>query len=316
MLRKRLPGNLSMSHLLKDSFVLDGIREEPMVRLDGRRRFDMRALSLKLGPLPGQSEVRIGETIARCSVSGEVVAPLPERPNEGRLMFNVEFGPIASPSFEPGRPNIEAMTLCNQVERVLRGSKAIDVEALCVLGGRKVWSVRADIHAMNDDGNLTDACCLAALSALLSFRKEEVDERGAVIPSSEREPVPLSVHHLPLTTTFSLFPAKSNGITIAIADPSAAEERAGSGLLTLTVNQHGEFCGVHKPGGAPIDMQIIKDCTQLAIKRAVELTALIQKHLEETKNTRQLKRRDIHHKYAKDAIIALTLDQQMDVSLP
>lgn len=60
------------------------------------------------------------------------------RPNEGSLRFNVEFTPMGSPNFEPGRPTEQANELARLVERGLRETKAVDLEALCVLAGRKV----------------------------------------------------------------------------------------------------------------------------------------------------------------------------------
>lgn len=63
---------------------------------------------------------------------------LSHRPNEGSLRFNVEFSPMGSPNFEPGRPTEEAIELSRLVERGLRETKAVDLEALCVLAGRKV----------------------------------------------------------------------------------------------------------------------------------------------------------------------------------
>ena len=62
------------------------------------------------------------------------------RPNEGSLRFNVEFSPMASPNFEPGRPTENANELARLIERGLRETKAVDLEALCVLAGRKVRS--------------------------------------------------------------------------------------------------------------------------------------------------------------------------------
>lgn len=60
------------------------------------------------------------------------------RPNEGSLRFNVEFSTMASPNFEPGRPTENANELARLIERGLRETKAVDLEALCVLAGRKV----------------------------------------------------------------------------------------------------------------------------------------------------------------------------------
>ena len=49
---------------------------------------------------------------------------------------------MASPSFEPGRPGVDAVELARLVERGLKQSNAIDTEALCVLAGRKVGKSR------------------------------------------------------------------------------------------------------------------------------------------------------------------------------
>ena len=64
------------------------------------------------------------------------------RQSEGSLRFNVEFSPMASPGFEPGRPGERAIELARLIERGLRDTRAIDLEALCVLAGRKVDSYR------------------------------------------------------------------------------------------------------------------------------------------------------------------------------
>ena len=42
----------------------------------------------------------------------------------------------------------------------------------------KVWSIRTDITIVNHEGNLSDCCCLAAVAALLHFRRPEVLVRG------------------------------------------------------------------------------------------------------------------------------------------
>ncbi len=63
---------------------------------------------------------------------------MPARPNEGTLRFNVEYSPMASPEFGGGRPSEGAMEMVRLLEQVLRNSRAVDREALCVLAGHKV----------------------------------------------------------------------------------------------------------------------------------------------------------------------------------
>lgn len=60
------------------------------------------------------------------------------RPSEGTLRFNMEFSPMASPAFDAGRPGEAAIEAMRLLERALRDSRAVDLEALCVLAGRKV----------------------------------------------------------------------------------------------------------------------------------------------------------------------------------
>ena len=48
--------------------------------------------------------VALGETRVMAVVTAELEAPYPDRPNEGSIRFNVEFSPMASPTFQPGRP--------------------------------------------------------------------------------------------------------------------------------------------------------------------------------------------------------------------
>ena len=220
---------------------------------------------------------------------------------------------MASPAFEAGRPGEAAFEAVRLLERALRDSRAVDLEALCVLAGRKarplpestafaiavrgsqgrleekdvragrpcacasaqeqssrvcpcasaqrepspqrslphrarcrpagrarracpgrrrarracqtwhvrqVWHVRVDVHVLDHAGNLADAVGLAALGALLAFRRPEASvapgggagggTAAVTLHDPElREPLPLSLHHLPLAVTFALFEARA-----------------------------------------------------------------------------------------------------------
>jgi hypothetical protein len=49
----------------------------------------------------------------------------------------------------------------------------------CCWSCPQVWSLRVDVHVLDAGGNLVDACCLAALAALLGFRKPVVEVDAA-----------------------------------------------------------------------------------------------------------------------------------------
>jgi exosome complex RNA-binding protein Rrp42 (RNase PH superfamily) len=54
---------------------------------------------------------------------------------------------MASGSFQMGKPGEEAVELARLVERCFRGSGALDLEALCVLPGRKVSTAWVVVRA-------------------------------------------------------------------------------------------------------------------------------------------------------------------------
>lgn len=259
-------------------FTTLAMTNERPVRVDCRSPMEYRRVRVLKGSLNGQADVHIGKTSVRTTVSGEIAPPSSDRPNEGRLFINVELGAIAEPTMgEHGRHRSDVTTICNFIERLLKGSKALDPESLCILAGRSVWSIRCDVHVLNDDGSLLDACALSVVGALMNFKCHSLDVIGqsvSVFSSTSREPVPLSIHHLPISTTFAIT-STPTGLTWVI-DPCSAEETAFESGLTITVNQHGELCGIHKPGGIAIEPDILQQCTDLAIIRARDITELMQ----------------------------------------
>eukprot|EP00434_Breviolum_minutum_P017942 symbB.v1.2.015823.t1/scaffold1191.1/size132917/2 len=302
---------LSKSEL---DFALQALRVEN-VRVDGRPLTAYRRLGIRFGATHG--EVNFGPSRAFAVCSGEIIAPAANRPKEGRISFHVEFGPLASPNFEVGRPSPQAISVGNFVERLLRGSRAIDAEALCIVGGQKVWSIRVDVRAMDDDGNLSDVCAIAALCSLLHFRKADVEVKGdsaQAFTVEERAPVPLSVHHLPVPVTFALFPGAGKETEPAwVLDPNRLEEAAMSGSLCIAVNQHGELCGVHKPGGLPVDFAMLEHCMDLAKNKAKEITSRINAELEADLAKRQQAKKNVHQQFTQEALLTVDLLGEVDV---
>ncbi|CAN6485796.1 unnamed protein product [Victoria cruziana] len=181
------------------------------LRIDGRRPFDYRRLSIKFGRNDGTAEVQLGQTHVMAFVTAQLIQPYRDRPNEGILSVFTEFSPMADPSFEPGRPGEASVELTRVIDRGLRESRAVDTESLCVLAGRSVWAIRVDLQILDNGGNLVDAANIAALAALLTFRRPECtlggedDQEVIIHPPEVREPIPLTVHHLPIAVTFGFF---------------------------------------------------------------------------------------------------------------
>ncbi len=254
------------------------LQSVPPVRKDGRDLTEFRGVMVDLGCRVGQCTIRIGKTSVRATVTGEIVCPSPDRPNEGRVFFVVENSQLDTLASEGTRPSLEVVAVCNFVEKIVRGSKSFDPESLCILSGRSVWSIRCDIHILNSDGALADACTVAALCALGHFRHETIETQGSgatLADGLDREKVPFQLHHIPVSSTFALIETVDD--LVVIADPTEGEESCSQGSVCIAVNQHGELCGISKTGGTVITSDIITHLFDLSLQRAKCLSRTILK---------------------------------------
>jgi exosome complex component RRP45 len=216
------------------------------------------------------------------NISAEVTKPFPDRQFDGIFTIATELSPMASPAFEPGRPTEQEVLLSRLLEKTLRRSSALDTESLCLIAGQKVWSIRADVHVISYDGNLIDASCVAVIAALQNFRKPDTSIEGEVLTVftlAEREPVPLSLLHLPFCVTFSFFTGKDKDIILL--DATLLEEQLREGSATISMNRHGEICQISKLGGVAVDALIVLQCASIASVKVKELSAIVTKKLEE-----------------------------------
>lgn len=213
-------------------------------------------------------------------ITAEVTNPFPDRPFDGIFTITTELSPMTSPSFEVSRPTETEILLSRLLEKTLRRSSALDTESLCLIAGRKVWSIRADVHILSHDGNLIDTSCIAIIAALQHFRKPDTSTEGesvTVYTLAEREPVPLSLLHFPLCVTFSFYAEGE----ITLLDATLLEEQLRGGSVTISLNRHGEVCQIAKLGGISIDAVELLQCTNVALTKVKDISAFITKRLAE-----------------------------------
>ncbi|KAL3995888.1 protein phosphatase 1H [Sarotherodon galilaeus] len=265
-------------------FLLKAIEEKK--RLDGRQTYDYRKIKISFGTDYGCCFVDLGQTRVMAQVSCELVAPKENRPNEGIMFFNIELSPMASPGFEQGRQSELSVKLNRQLERCLRNSKCIDTESLCVVSGEKVWQIRVDVHTLNNDGNLMDAASIAAITALCHFRRPDVSTQGqevTVYSPEERDPIPLSIYHMPISVSFAFF---QQG-TYLLVDPCEREERVMDGLLVIAMNKHREICSIQSSGGIMLLKEQVMRCSKIAGVKVSEITELISEALLNDRKARK-----------------------------
>lgn len=109
----------------------------------------------------------------------------------------------------------------------------------------------------------------------MHFRKPDVTVIGdevTVHSVDERVPIPLSIHHIPISITFAFF----DGGSIMIMDPTKLEEQLADGTMTITMNKYQELCVLSKDGGVPLEATDIMRCAKLALSKTMDITEHIQ----------------------------------------
>ena len=195
--------------------VIPSLRREALMRLisdgkrsDGRGLYDYRQIDIKVGLVrtaDGSALASIGNTKVIAGVKFELGRPFEDTPGEGNLIVNLETPPLASPTFEPGPPDENAIELARVVDRAIRHSGFVDMSTLAIVQGKSVYALWVDIYVLNHDGNLMDASLLAAVAALATSQVPKSVIDGDVVKLDKSTKVPLSVNidKMPLTVTFN-----------------------------------------------------------------------------------------------------------------
>ncbi|SGZ58835.1 CIC11C00000002730 [Sungouiella intermedia] len=277
-------------------FIIESLKQG--LRFDGRKLDQMRTPEITLSKTEyGYVEVKLGKTKLAVRVSCEISKPFTDRPFEGIFTINSEISLMASPFFESGKNSNEEVLISRLIEKAVRRSNALDLESLCIVAGEKVWHIRVDINFLNYDGGLIDASCIGVMTALQHFKKPDVSIKGTEIiihNTDGRQPVPLSILHVPICVTYSFYNPgdKEENIKgllnkeIAIMDATMKEEITRDGSLVITMNKNRELIQLSKNGGLPIDGTILLELAKSSFQVTEHLTEQIKKLLKDDEEER------------------------------
>ena len=241
-------------------------------RMDERKLTDYRALEIETGIVQkanGSAMVHLGKTKVLTGIKVELGQPFPDTPNQGVLTVNAELVPLASASFEPGPPSEAAIELARVVDRGLRESKAIPLQALCIEPGKKVVIVFVDVYVLDHDGNLIDASAISALAALLTSKMKRFELKEGEARMTD-EVAPLGIQNEPVAVTA----AKIDGNMIL--DPCLDEELVMHSRLTVTSDHDGVICAMQKGGMGAFTDQEIRQAVGTAIQKGKEIREIIR----------------------------------------
>ena len=235
-------------------------------RLDSRKEDEFREVKVEKGVVPnseGSAKVCFGDTEVIAGVKMSLEKPYPDCPDRGNISVNVELLPLSSPRYEPGPPQIKAIELARVTDRGIRESGAIDVKALCLEPGEKVWTVFIDVCSVNDAGNLADAISLAAFAAIKDAKFPELKE--CMIDYKTKTDKGLPIVEEPIEVTVLKI---GNHL---IVDPVVEEEDVLDARLTVATLPDGKLCAMQKGGDYPLTSEEIEKMIDLATERAKQL---------------------------------------------
>ena len=246
-------------------------------RFDGRELDEFRDIVIETGiskNAEGSARVKIGKTEVIVGVKMEVGTPYPDSPDKGNLMVGAELTPLSSPRFELGPPKFPAIETGRIIDRIIRESKFIETEKLCIKKGEKVWTVMIDIYSVNDDGNILDAAGIGALAALRTARMPKYDE--------EKEKVLFgawSKNNLPLTketpVSITLYKVGNK----FIADPNLEEQDMSE--AKITIGRKGEYISSMQKGDMrPFTIQEMNQAIEMSEKVYNDVLKKIDKQLK------------------------------------
>lgn len=237
-------------------------------RVDGRKFEDRRELRVIKGYVsdkaPGSCRVFLGETDVIAGVSLAFGTPYADSPEEGVMTVSSELRPIADPEFEAGPPRENAIEVARVVDRGIRESGAIDVNKLFI-EEEKVWMAYIDLHIINNDGNLIDACGIAAAGALRDARMPKIED-GEIIRGEWDGKLPVTCTPIPLTV------AKIAGKLVV--DPDLNEEYAMDARVTATTTD--TLNAMQKGGAGSLTIEEVEEIVSKSFEKAGEIRKMLE----------------------------------------
>ena len=214
----------------------------------------------------GQARVRLGNTEVIAGVKMVLGTPYPDSPDKGSISVGVELVPMADPEYESGPPRIEAIELSRVVDRGIRESGAIDFKSLMITEGELVWIGFVDIYIVNNDGNLYDACGIAAIKAILDTKMPKLED-GKIVKGEFKGA--LKINAQPILNTFAKV-----GNTV-VADPALLEEKAMSARFSVAITEKDNITAFQKGLAGSFTVEEIDNAIDVAMKNSKQTRKLL-----------------------------------------
>ncbi|KAI8382256.1 ribosomal protein S5 domain 2-type protein [Blakeslea trispora] len=281
------------------SYIEQGVEQD--CRADGRKRLEYRHIVLESGLLSqasGSARCRLGDSDVLVGIKVEIGEVEQSKPNQGRVICNVECSPSASQQFEGRGADEINNTLTLALDRIFNsGQNGIDLESLCIIPGQQCWIIYIDAMVMDAAGNLLDCVVMTTRAALHNTRipKTEIEDLGdgdfefeVMDDVEDAEPIK-GWDNSPISVT--LYKVASR----YIIDPTVLEELCSQATLTVGVNKDGLVCSIRKGLSGSIDPSLLNEMIGTATALAKPLIEKIDAKLLQDEEAVQDKKRKGEH---------------------
>lgn len=241
-------------------------------RMDGRALDEIREITIEKDiaqNAEGSAIVTLGKTKVIAGLKMSVGAPYPDSQDEGSLAIGAETLPLAHSEYESGRPSNDEVELARVVDRSIRESKSIDFKQLCIKEGEAVWTGFMDFYALNSDGNLFDAGCIACLVGFLNSKVPKIDENNKIIKGEYTGKIKMK--QIPVLTTFVKISGK------ILVDPSFLEEKAAEARYSLATTEDGKIVAMQKGVGGSFTLEEVNYMIDTAFKIGDKIREIVKK---------------------------------------
>eukprot|EP00033_Pygsuia_biforma_P004177 GCRY01004584.1.p1 GENE.GCRY01004584.1~~GCRY01004584.1.p1 ORF type:complete len:274 (-),score=27.83 GCRY01004584.1:49-870(-) len=244
------------------------------IRPDGRGFMKGRQVALFndcISTAEGSSLVRLGKTSVLAVVKCEIAEPKIGN-SAGYFVPHVELSSLSSPNFRSGRPGEIALSISSLIHRLVVEGEILSLDTLQVFPDSPhefAWSIYCDIFCISFDGNLQDACVLAAMSALSQTKMPlvELTDEGAIQVVAQKHS-PLKLSYFPLSVSFGVIDDK------LLLDLTEEEEELAVAVFSVFVSA--DTCFIQKMGGSPLSKDDLKTVLTHAKERASDLRGLFK----------------------------------------
>jgi len=274
------------------SYFVEGILQG--VRADGRSCDSMRRMSIELGVVPtanGSCRIQSRACDVIVAIKSEIGRPLTDRPSEGIASVSVEFGCSALPrqsEFAGRQAAAEADSASDVLSRHLTDLciASMDKTQLCIEPSKACWILSIDVLVERIDGPLVDPISIAIRGALMDLELPIVTSVND--PGNDREESGTAIPRVELSDAlWTISPSNMSAICLSVGiygngsiflidldriEDSIAKFKNNC-LLTVSVNDNGECCGIHKFGNGSVNPAVVCE--------VVEATSIVGKQISE-----------------------------------